>query len=98
MTGKKKDAMNASNRIANTYLNFAETRAEKQWLANSKPSVHPSHTIARMRKHTSRTIIRATRLRRLPGVHRSSINQLVLLGSWHSKGMRDCSSWGRLRA
>ena len=41
-------------------------------------------------KHTSRTIIRATWLRRLPDVHRSSIYQVFCLGSWQAT--RACES------
>ena len=65
----------------NDFLNFAETREGKQRLADVKTFVGLDASRSEEQRDTSRTIIRATWLHLLPGVHRSSSNQLLLLGS-----------------
>ena len=75
------------------YLNFAETRSKKprdthcllrftlRATDHSKTREAFSPGCGKRKKETSRTIIRATWLRLLPGVHRWSIYQVVSLGS-----------------
>ena len=82
---KKKAQITAPNRNVNTYLNFAETRAEKQWLASeiaSRVTFLLAHVDSLSKARiTSRTIIRAAWLHRLPGVHLPSSHQVLFLGS-----------------
>ena len=78
---KKKAQITAPNRNVNTYLNFAETRAEKQWLARVFSTSRLGSRLPKQTRITSRTIIRAAWLHRLPGVHLPSSHQVLFLGS-----------------